>query len=235
VIPCHNEATRLDSVALIDEEPALDLLFVDDGSLDATRQLLQGLAAARPERMRVLALAQNVGKGEAVRRGLLQALCGSAAIVGYFDADLATPPSEIRRLLAVMGPSAADLLLGSRVALLGRNIDRKQLRHYLGRAFASAASAVLDLPVYDTQCGAKLMLRGPALDEALREPFVSRWVFDVELIGRLLAAERRYGALRIVEEPLLAWRDVPGSKLRPAHVLGAATDLARIARDLRTR
>ena len=109
------------------------------------------------------------------------------------------------------------------------------VRHYLGRAFATAASIVLDLRVYDTQCGAKLIRRSAALLEALDEPFTSRWVFDVDLIGRLLATQARRGPISIIEEPLLAWRDVPGSKVRPAHFFTAATDLARIGWSLRSR
>ena len=81
----------------------------------------------------------------------------------------------MRRLLAVMQATGADLLLGSRVAMLGRDIHRSMVRHYLGRAFATAASIVLDLRVYDTQCGAKLIRRSAALLEALDEPFTSRW------------------------------------------------------------
>ena len=78
-----------------------------------------------------------------------------------------------------------QVVIGSRVGLLGHDIDRSLRRHYLGRIFATVSSAVLDLPVYDTQCGAKAFRVTPALRAALADPFTSRWAFDVELLGRL--------------------------------------------------
>jgi dolichyl-phosphate beta-glucosyltransferase len=100
------------------------------------------------------------------------------------------------------------------------------------------ASAVLRLSVYDTQCGAKLFRATPALEAAVAEPFLSRWIFDVELLGRLMTGAAGAPALteeQVVEEPLLSWRDVPGSKLRPGHAAIAAKDMARIALDLSRR
>jgi hypothetical protein len=99
--------------------------------------------------------------------------------------------------------------------------------------FATASSAVLGLAVYDTQCGAKVFRDGPALRAALAEPFSSRWAFDVELLGRLLAAGAAAGSF--VEVPLREWRDVAGSKLGPSAALAAALDLATVARTARRR
>jgi glycosyltransferase involved in cell wall biosynthesis len=240
VIPCYNEEKRLDVAALlamVDGRADFRLLLVDDGSRDGTRGVLEGLAAARPGRIEALPLARNGGKAEAVRAGLSAALAAGAEVVGYFDADLSTPPEEMLRLLDAIlaGPAA---VLGSRVALLGADINRTASRHYLGRVFASVASLVLDARVYDTQCGAKLFRRSPALEAALAAPFLSRWAFDVELLGRLFAGAPGVPGLapsEVVEVPLRAWRDVPGSKLAPAAMVGALADLARIGRDLARR
>jgi glycosyltransferase involved in cell wall biosynthesis len=241
VIPCYNEGERLDDagfLSLVGETDDIHLLFVNDGSADDTEGRLRALVARKPDRMSLLSLSRNQGKAEAVRQGLLRALEGSADIVGYADADLATPVDELRRLVEVLRGSPVTVLMASRVALLGRQIDRRAVRHYLGRVFATAASCALSLRVYDTQCGAKLFRRTPALDAALRVPFLSRWVFDVELLGRLVTGGDGVKALdvsQIIEEPLRRWRDVPGSKVRPVHALRAAVDLARIAVDLRRR
>ena len=240
VIPCFDEAERLDRNAVLSllEDPALAVLLVDDGSTDGTADILRALAAEHPGRIAWLGLDRNSGKAEAVRRGLLHALQTTPAIVGYADADFATPPAELRRLLQVLRASDAQVLLGSRVGLLGREVARSPLRHYLGRVFATVASLALRADVYDTQCGAKLFRAGPALATALAEPFASRWVFDVELLGRLLTGSASAPPMppsAFIEEPLRVWRDVAGSKLRPAQMLGAVTDLARIGRDLARR
>jgi glycosyltransferase involved in cell wall biosynthesis len=242
VVPCYNEATRLDAAAftaMVDDIPGLNLLFVDDGSRDGTPEIHQRLCAARPGRVESLTLPRNQGKAEAVRQGLLRALAGPATGVGYLDADLATPPSEVLRLLALFqGRPQFDVLLASRVKLLGRTIDRNAGRHYLGRVFATAASLVLRMPVYDTQCGAKLLRRSPALTHALAEPFRGRWTFDVELLGRLVTGAPGIAPVplaRIHEEPLLLWRDVGESKLNTTQVLQAGLDLALIGRDLARR
>lgn len=240
-VPCYNEGARLDDnafLALISCFAGLDLLFVNDGSTDRTQERLDLLFVKAPARIGILQLDSNQGKAEAVRRGLLRALAEGAEAVGYVDADLATPENEVRRLVAILRDSNAAVVMASRIMLLGHEIERPLVRHYLGRLFAIAGSAVLGQRIYDTQCGAKFFRRTPALEAALRKPFLSRWAFDVELLGRLLIGSPGAAPVSttdIREEPLLAWRDVPGSKLRTWHMVGAACDLVRIAVDLRKR
>jgi dolichyl-phosphate beta-glucosyltransferase len=158
--------------------------------------------------------------------------------VGYVDAVLATPPSELLRLAGLAREGHFDVVMGSRVQLLGREIKRNHARHYIGRVFATCASLSLRLPVYDTQCGAKLFLRTPALAAAVAEPFTSRWAFDVELLGRLVhppAGVAPVEISRIREEPLLTWTDVPGSKLHPLAAVRGGLDLLRLALRYRDR
>ena len=235
VIPCYNEAARLDRAAFRGFQlpgRRLRFCFVNDGSQDDTLSVLRGLCAEQPDLGLVLDLSPNRGKAEAVRQGLLAALDLGPAVVGFWDADLATPLSELPRLCGVLDEHPdVELVLGSRVRLLGRRIERSALRHYLGRVFATGASVTLGLPVYDTQCGAKLLRAGPLARQLLTEPFLTRWVFDVELLARLsrlargtpLPVERR-----IYELPLLRWTDVPGSKVRPWDFLRSGLELARI-------
>ena len=125
------------------------------------------------------------------------------------------------------------MVMGARVALLGRDIRRSPLRHYLGRLFATAASWILGLPVYDTQCGAKLF-RADAVREGIFDiPFATRWLLDIEILQRLLRVRRALGpgeaAAGFHELPLEAWRDVRGSKLSGPQMLRAAIDLLRLA------
>jgi dolichyl-phosphate beta-glucosyltransferase len=241
VVPCYNEAERLDEGPLLDFLDACDgasLLFVDDGSTDATAARLGAIAAGRPKQIAVRSLHPNGGKAEAVRYGLREALGRGADLVGYLDADLSTPPAELFRLRAAFDRPGVEAVLGARVALLGTDIERHAVRHYLGRVFASLAALILHARVYDTQCGAKLFRASPALEAALASPFLSRWAFDVELLGRLLTGSVEVPGLplsAIVEVPLRTWHDVKGSKLGATAMARTLAELGRIGVDLAAR
>lgn len=235
VVPCCNEQERLNlaQIEVLTADAGVTVVLVDDGSTDATLSILRGIAAGRSGNdVEVVALEHNAGKGEAVRAGMRAALRSNPAWIGYLDADFSTPASEMLRLINVARSSdTCNAVLGSRVAMLGRRITRTRFRHYTGRVFATAASNVLGLAVYDTQCGAKLFRSGDALNCALAEPFRSPWAFDVELLGRLI----RYGfaAETFREEPLEIWKDRPGSKRSVGSSLHATATLWSIRRDIR--
>ena len=237
-IPCYNEAERLDLAqvdALLDDA-RFSLLFVDDGSRDGTRDVLAAICEKHERRATYLVLPQNRGKAEAVRIGLRTSIERGADVVGYYDADFATPPKELSRLADQLKSAHADVVMGSRVARLGADVDRHPARHYLGRVFATTASLTLAMDIYDTQCGAKLLRTTPALRHALETPFTSRWAFDVELLGRLLAGGDGIEPLRpesLLEVPLHAWHDIAGSKLGSSAMLKAGTDLLRLAARVR--
>lgn len=228
VVPCYNEASRLDldGFAGLADDPLIRLVFVDDGSTDDTAGILTRWAVDRPD-VSVLRRSPNAGKGEAVRAGLLHVV-DTHEIVAYFDADLASPPSELRRVIDVVCREPhIDLAMGARVGLLGRDIQRKRARHWQGRVFATVSSLMLGLPVYDTQCGLKVMRSTPALRHALSTPMPTRWLFDIELLARMLEAPEPLDAGAIVEIPLRRWRDVGGSKLGLAARVGVLAELAR--------
>lgn len=221
VVPCYNEAARLDGPAFrrfVDSNPGIGFLFVDDGSQDETLGVIEELAASSPA-LAAHAMPQNGGKAEAVRAGLLRAIDGGAHWVGYFDADLATPLAAIPQLIAVFDNRPhLDIVMAARVRLLGRRIERNPIRHYAGRAFATCASLLLDLPVYDTQCGAKVLRVNDALRTALEAPFESGWIFDVELLRRLQIVRAELGMADLAEctyeFALDEWEDVAGSKVK---------------------
>ena len=237
IIPCHNEAHRLDRKAVeafIQSTPTIDLMMVDDGSVDSTAEVLQALKSTTNDRLHVRCLASNQGKAEAVRAGMQAALAlNRFNVVGFCDADLATPLSEMVRLTEVLDEQDADMVFGCRLLRLGADIHRSQTRHYLGRFFATVVSSILGLPVYDTQCGAKVF-RVSIACEIFRAEFSSRWFFDVELLARYRQTYGREATLRkVIEVPLRTWIDQPGSKLALRDFLMAPFELWRIRRRYR--
>jgi dolichyl-phosphate beta-glucosyltransferase len=238
VVPCYNEGTRLPVGAFVDflaKESDINFLFVNDGSRDNTLPVLEELRNGREDRVQILDKQPNGGKAEAVRAGMLQAMKqSSAAYVGFWDADLATPLEVVPDFVSLLrGNDRLQMVFGSRVRLLGHDVARRASRHYLGRVFASFASMTLRLAIYDTQCGAKLFRVTPELGLVLRQPFLSRWVFDVEILARYIALHKgdvSYLHNSIYEFPLPRWHDVAGSKVHPGDFFKGAIDLARIYR-----
>lgn len=236
VIPCYDEARRLNLPAFREYTrtiPRVQFLFVNDGSADDTLAMLESLKAEFPAVVDVLNMPRNAGKAEAVRHGVLEALRRGCEFVAFWDADLSTGLEEIEPFRNIMRDRPEiEMVFGSRVNLLGRQIERKLSRHYLGRIFATVVAFALRLPIYDTQCGAKMFRVTDDLQRVFDQPFISRWIFDVEIIARFLVL-RKNGtgpAVRsiIVEKPLVKWTDVAGSKLRPRHFFRVTSDFARI-------
>jgi glycosyltransferase involved in cell wall biosynthesis len=249
VVPCYNEAARLPVASFrefVAQHDRMRFLFVNDGSHDDTSAVLQRMHDGDPTHFSFIELAQNRGKAEAVRAGMMQALASDAAFAGYWDADLATPLSEIPRFVHALDDNPGyEICFGSRVRLLGRAIDRNPYRHYLGRLFATVASQVLRLPVYDTQCGAKLFRVTANARAIFAEPFTVNWTFDVEIIARVqaqrsvdarasrppmqrLSDARARRASVIYELPLNEWRDVAGSKVHARDFFRSLFEMLRI-------
>ncbi len=215
VIPCYNEANRLDTDAFssfIFCHPEITFIFVNDGSSDNTEHILRALCIR--DNAVCLNLTANSGKAEAVRKGMLHAnSTGKFDFIGFWDADLATGLDELVRMCNTIEEKTI-YISGCRLLRLGGAIQRKLIRHILGRSFATAVSIHLDLPVYDTQCGAKLY-KSECVNNVFARPFVTKWFFDVEILRRLI---NFYGKARVlsdsIEMPLYHWKDVEGSKLR---------------------
>jgi len=233
VVPCYNEALRLDIDAFrtaAARDNQLHFLFTNDGSTDGTLNKLRVLCAECPS-LSILHKPKNEGKAAAVRDGLLEGLrLDQYQFIGFWDADLATPLAAIDQLRNKMLANVdLQMVFGARIRLLGREIHRKSIRHYLGRLFATCVSIMLKLPVYDTQCGAKIFKASPQLTALLQRPFLTKWIFDVEIIARHMQQNGRVvTAQSIYEYPLHAWRDIGGSKVRPADFLRALIDVLRI-------
>jgi glycosyltransferase involved in cell wall biosynthesis len=233
VVPCYNEERRLPVDALRRfrlDGARLEILFVNDGSRDGTLRLLQSLADEDPSRFSVLDLERNSGKAEAVRRGIVAAMERGSDFVGFWDADLATPLEELPDFLEVFAARPEiRMVFAARVRLLGRSISRNPQRHDFGRVGATLISQSLGLAVYDTQCGAKLFRVDDDIRALFAEPFLSRWIFDVEIIARFVRLRGRDAAAgAIYELPVKTWHDVQGSKVRSTDFIRALRDLWKI-------
>jgi dolichyl-phosphate beta-glucosyltransferase len=236
VLPAYDEAERIgpaldELFAYLDSSPPpeglpsrVDVLVVDDGSRDATTSIVESRPeAARsdgaPPRLHLLRVPHG-GKGAAVRAGMLIA---QGDLVVFADADMATPPDELPKLVAAL--ATADVAVGSRIQPDGSDMRASQpgFRRFLGKAFHALASVWVVGPVEDTQCGFKGFTRRAAHDLFARQRITSI-VFDVELIH--LARRRGY---RLAVVPI-RWADRRGSRLhaRPGLALRVAWDLFRI-------
>lgn len=232
VVPCYNESKRLhqeEFVSFVEQNDDVAFLFANDGSRDNTLEVLMRLCE-RHERLMYYDIQPNGGKAEAVRKGMLfAALQYSPQYIAFWDADLATPLNEIP-VMVQWADQGYDAVMGLRLMRLGAKVRRKTMRHYLGRCFATVASMMLHLPVYDTQCGAKLF-RTDVVRELFDEPFITRWLFDVEILARY---NQRFGNQRAVEKiyeyPLFQWQDVDGSQLKSRDFFKAPVELLKIRR-----
>jgi len=229
IIPCYNEAQRLpisELKAFIETNNQFDFLLVNDGSTDQTRTIIDSLSS---ERITILHLEENLGKALAIREAVLELIARQKySYVGYFDADLATPLSELKDFSNVMNSDDYLCIFGSRFLRVGGNIKRLMSRHYIGRVFATFASVLLGLPIYDTQCGAKVFHKD-ILEDCFREKFVTNWTFDIEIFFRIKNKLGRMGFLKQVYElPLKKWTDIEGSKIKFIDCLKLPLDLLKI-------
>ncbi|MEL1255302.1 glycosyltransferase [Flavobacterium sp. DGU38] len=216
IIPFYNEEIRFYQLPyedLFSKYPEIDFLLIDDGSSDNTLNILKNLRD-KNHNVKLILIKKNLGKAEAIRTGVLNDISIDYEYVGYLDADLATPMIEMKRLFTfISNRESIVMVMGSRIKLLGNGVDRSYLRHYLGRIFATIISGfILKVPVYDTQCGAKI-IRTDFARRIFKEPFLTKWIFDVELLLRF----RGNGMIIqdcVVEIPLEQWKERGNSKIK---------------------
>jgi dolichyl-phosphate beta-glucosyltransferase len=222
VIPAYNEAARLPRLLadvaayLRSGAPAadsldVDFLVVDDGS----RQDEFEVVKAEIERVqlvpavRLIRLDRNQGKGAAIRAGFERGLAEGYDFLGFMDADSSVPVSQLHRVLeylAVAAPGSLSGAIGSRMRMLGRDVRRNPVRHYVGRVFATFVSVAFRQPVYDTQCGLKVFTR-EAVRRHLSVPTDTRWVWDTQLLLAMLDAGE------CIHEVPIDWRETGHSKM----------------------
>ncbi len=198
VIPAYNEAARipgtLESVVdcIRSRGWSAEVVVVNDGSRDATAEVVRSFAARAPE-VRLLENPCNRGKGYSVRYGLLHSF---GEIVMFTDADLSAPMEEAEGLFAAIA-AGADIAIGSRWLESTRQTHRQPLyRQFFGRCFNAVTRLVMGLPFADTQCGFKAFTRAAA-QTVFQLQTIDRWGFDPEIL--FIALKRGY---RIVEVPV---------------------------------
>lgn len=234
VIPSFRDARRLrpfldELLGVLTE--GFSVLAVDDGSGRAhAEELCRVVNEARAKTpaatlLDPLLMPRNMGKGAAVYAGWRS---GPACdVLGFIDADGAVPARELLRIWEAWPSLDADAVIASRVKMLGRSVERLPMRHYSGRVFATLASQVTGLAVYDSQCGCKLVRRSAFMQADRRGLTASRLAFDVELLVALSQSD-----CRIVEFPV-DWRDVAGGSVSVVkHALPMVLELIRIRRRL---
>ena len=213
IIPFYNEVKRLNYegfIEIFNSFSQYNFLLVDDGSTDKTIAVLEEFQS-KFSSIKVLKLDKNVGKAEAIRSAVLS--LSDTDFISYYDADLATPFSELDMLIqfSIQNPNY-KMVMGARIKLIGNGVKRSLKRHYFGRIFATIVSQfVLKVPVYDTQCGAKVIDYEIA-KQIFEQPFVSKWLFDVELLKRL---QKTHDLSEVVKEiPLEKWEEIGNSKIK---------------------
>ena len=209
IIPAFNEERRLlrtlqQLTEYLRRQPyASEIVVVDDGSSDRTRQVAAEFAQRSPVPVRVL-LEPHGGKGQAVRAGMLKA---AGAYRFLCDADLAMPADELSKFLPP-ALSDVDIAVGSREAAGAKRYDEPPYRHLMGRVFNLWVRGLTVRGIRDTQCGFKCFTAAAA--EALfSQQRLNGFGFDVEV---LFLAQK--GGLRLHEVPI-SWYHQQESKVRP--------------------
>jgi dolichyl-phosphate beta-glucosyltransferase len=208
IIPCYNEVRRLNFHVFNKYRNQIDFLFADDGSTDDTAQLI------RDNNYEVYQSSSNVGKSHIIYQAFWSLKKANRVSnyewIGYWDADLTIPLTTIADMMKYLDfyPSQEVVAIwSSRNCRLGSRSRDKFIRHILGRTFARLVNIFLGIHAYDTQCGAKIF-RPEAAQIAFKEKFISKWIFDIEILLRLKNKP-------VIEFPLITWLDMEGSKVKP--------------------
>jgi len=237
IVPCYNESNRFNLnywVNLTTENFDVEWYFVNDGSTDNTNSVLFSLMKLNSINVHIVDLPRNVGKGNAIRSGLVQAISenSKAKVAMYVDSDGAFEGADIVKIKNLhLDHLEIDCYMCARIKLGGRAINRSTSRHVLGRIVATVIGLNWSCAPYDTQTGLKSFRIESNLKQAIEIDFKTRWFFDLELLMRLEALNRR--KLYFWEEPATTWRDVAGSKMNTFQMFLAFMELMKVLRILR--
>ena len=239
VIPCYNEAERLLStefIDFIDKNSGYHLCFVNDGSKDATLEVLNDLRKGRENFITVYDCAKNGGKAEAVRLGMLHMVKkADLDYIGFLDADLSTDLADFDELVSTIENSDFKIVSGSRISRMGANITKESARKVISLTINFIIRTILSMNFKDTQCGAKIFHKD-VIHLAFDKKFITKWLFDVEIFMRM---RRHFGLdtakAMMCEKPLKRWIHADGSKLSMKDSIKIIGQLGQIAWSYRSK
>jgi glycosyltransferase involved in cell wall biosynthesis len=233
VVPCYNEEKRFpfqNFLSFAKKHPDVLICLVNDGSKDNTLDVVKKLQIECPDNISVLSLTQNGGKSEAVRQGMLFVHKNyNAELLGFLDADLATTLEEWLKMAKYKEQYPQfGAVVGSRIQRLGANISRNDGRSLFSSIVKKCIRVILKTPFQDTQCGAKIFNRS-LIPFLFNQPFMTPWLFDVEIFLRL---QKKFGKTTlhkgVLEFPLMDWTEVGDSKLKMKHAVKIPLQLASL-------
>ncbi|MGB5692031.1 MAG: glycosyltransferase [Flavobacteriaceae bacterium] len=232
VVPAYNEYERFplrEFKSFLTNYPEACLCLVNDASTDNTETLFNGLVEEYPQQIILLKNPKNLGKAASVQKGVMHCFENEIArAIAYLDADLATSLEECYSYLDYLPEK--EFVFASRILKVGSVVERRFSRFLIGRILATAISNILDLKVYDTQCGCKVF-RSDLSPLLFKRAFNSKWLFDVELFSRLLNHYGRAEAIKRMEEvPVKRWVDRGASKVKMSYFFRLWYDLFQIHR-----
>ncbi len=228
VVPAYNEAKRIrladwERIISIDN---VQIVFVNDFSTDETQEILSNLRYTS-----LVSTPENLGKAGAVKFGMefiiRELLPSSDDWIGFLDADSAFGIEDIERICHLTQVPKFNQFAGiwaSRVKLLGRRIERNEMRHYISRLLITYLSYGMREFPYDSQAGFKLF-RSEYLSSTINSLNIrTRWFVDLEI---WLHIKRNFGIdVAIWEEPVLSWHEVAESRIRIRQFLSILKEIA---------
>ena len=233
IIPCYNEANRLpieNYKSFFNKTRDVSIFFINDGSIDETGNVIQEICIEFSEQVNLISLEKNKGKGNEVLEGFHFVLNNhDFKKIAFLDADLSTSLEECYRLANYV-EGKISLVFGSRILKLDNNIKRKWYRFFFGRIVATAISKSLKLSLYDSQCGCKIF-ETPLAKKIFGDPFLSKWLFDVEIFFRTIKIYGRENIKEHIKEvPLNEWVDTADSRVSPWYFFRLWWDLYKISK-----
>ena len=207
VIPSHNEEIRLHRTlrqvfAFLEKQSySAEVVIIENGSSDRTLEMAREFASRHSNL--IVIHEEQAGKGNAVRRGMLEAHGEYRFIC---DADLSMPITELEKFLPPV-LNGFDIAIASREAPGAVRYNEPPYRHWGGRAINLAIRFLILPGLNDTQCGFKCF-RAETAEKLFTQQTLSGWSFDIEIL--YLARKKRIG----IKEIPVQWYFDPDSKVR---------------------